>query len=115
VHLVGSDAAAKDHGSHVRETWLLLGMDADVITVNVFGRMLFHGGVELESDAVLQFAEKTLGGPSMTKEEKLQAGTLAMFAQYLRIAEQFSYAFDHRQDLIPADEGIQSRAQIRIR
>jgi hypothetical protein len=53
MHLLGSDAAAKDHRSDVREAWLLLSMNADVIAVHIFGRMLFNCGVKLESDAIL--------------------------------------------------------------
>ena len=114
LHLIGSDAAAQHHRSHVGEAGLLLRMNADVIAVNIVGRMLFDRGIELESDALLQFAEKTLGGPSMTQEEKFQAGALAMFAQNIGIAEQFGNALDHRQDLIPAHKCIQPRAEIRI-
>jgi hypothetical protein len=41
-------------------------MDADVIAVNVVRWMLVGGGIETESDAALQFVEKTFSGPSMS-------------------------------------------------
>ena len=59
-------------------------MNADVVAINIVGRMLFDGGIELESDALLQFAEKTIGGPAMAQEEKFQARALAVLAQELR-------------------------------
>ena len=59
-------------------------------------------------------SKKTLGGPSVTQEEKFQARALAMLAQNLGVAEQFGDALDHRHDLIPADERVQPRAKIRF-
>jgi hypothetical protein len=82
-------------------------VNANVVAINVVGRMLFDRGIELESDAVLQFAEKAVGGPAVAQEEKFQAGALAMFAQNIGIAKQFRNPFDHRQNLIPAYERIQ--------
>ena len=94
AHLVGGDSSAQSNRSDVGETQLLLRVNADVIAIDVVGRMLFHRWVELESDAILQFVEKTLGRPSVAQEEKLQAGALAMFAQHVGIAEQFGNSLD---------------------
>ncbi len=94
LHLFGRDSAAKGHRSDIRKTGLLLRMNADVVAVDVVGRMLFDRRIKLESDALLQFAKKTVGSPSMPQEKEFQAGALAMFAQHLGIAEQFGDAFD---------------------
>src|SRR5579872_969656 len=87
-------------------------MNPNVIAIDIVGGMLFDCRIELESDAILQLGLKALGGPSMTQEEKLQTGTLAMFAQNVGIAEQFGNPFDDWNNLIPSDKRIQSRAKI---
>ena len=92
LHLLGRDSSAQRHRSHVGEAGLLLRMNSDVVAINIVGRMLFHRRIELESDALLQFAEKTVGGPAVAQEEKFQAGTLAMLPQHVGIAEQFGNA-----------------------
>ena len=114
LHLLRRDSPAQRHRSHVRETGLLLRMDADVVAVNVVGRMLLDCGIELESDAVLQFGKKAVGGPSVAQEEKFQPSALAMFAQHVGVAEQLGNSFDHRQNLVPADERIQPCSEIRF-
>ena len=50
----------------------------------------------------------------MAQEEKLQASALAMFAENLGIAEEFGNALDDRHDLIPADERVEARTEIRF-
>src|SRR6266550_1283062 len=87
-------------------------MNADMVTVNIVRRTLFKRWIELESDAVLQFAEKTISSPSVPQEEELQARALAVFAQDVGVAEEFGHALDHRHNLIPADERVQARAEI---
>src|SRR5579872_280248 len=89
-------------------------MDSNVIAIDIVGRMLFDCRIELEADAILQFGLKALSGPSVTEEEKLEAGTLAMFAQNIGVAEEFGNSFDDRNNLIPSDKRIQSRAKIRL-
>ena len=76
--------------------------------------MLLDRGIELKSDALLQFVQKAVGGPSVPQEQELQAGALAVFAQHVRVAEQFGDAPDHRQHLVPAHERVEARAQIRL-
>jgi len=56
-------------------------MNADVVAVDVIGRLLLDGRIELKSDALLQFSEKALGSPPMPQEKKFQPGAFAMFAQ----------------------------------
>ena len=112
LHLLGRNSPAQRHRSHIRQTGLLLRVNSDVIAIDVIRRMLFDSRIELESDALLQFAEKTFGGPSMPQEEKFQPRSFAMFAQHVGIAEQLSNAFDHRQNLIPANKCVQARPKI---
>jgi hypothetical protein len=48
----------------------------------------------------------------MPQEEKLQACPLAVFAQLIGVAKQLGDSPDHRQNLVPAHESIQRRAQV---
>ncbi len=112
--MIGGDSSAQHHRSDVGKAGLLLRMNADVVAINIVRRMLFDRGIELESDALLQFVEKALRRPSVTQEKKLQTRPLAMFAQNVGVAEQFGNALDDGQNLIPANKRIQSRAKIRL-
>ena len=114
VHLFGSDPAAQNCGPHIAVARLLLRMDSDVIAVNVCRRLFGFGGIELKSDAALQFFLEVLRRPAMPQEEKLQPRPLAMFAQLVGIAKQFGDSLDHRQNLIPAHKGIQRCAEVGI-
>ena len=62
----------------------------------------------------LQFGQKAFGGPAVAQEKKLQARAFTVFAQNIGVAEQFRNPFDHGQNLIPAHEGVQARAEIRF-
>ena len=37
-----------------------------------------------------------------------------MLAKNFGVAEKFGYAFDHRHNLIPADEGVEARSEVRL-
>ena len=114
MHLLGGDAPAQHGCSHVAISRLVLRMNADVIAIDVRGRLLGNGGIELKSNPPLQFFQKTVGSPSMAQEEKLQPCALAMFAQHVGLAEQLGNALDHRQSLIPLHKCVQPLAQIRF-
>src|SRR5579864_4413997 len=68
----------------------------------------------MEADAVFEFGLETLGGPSVTKEKEFQAGTFAVLTKNLRVTEEFGDAFDDRDDLIPSDEGVEPRTEVRF-
>src|SRR5579872_1050624 len=89
-------------------------MNADVVAVDVLGRMLFGSGVEAKSNPLLQFVQKPMGRPSVAQEEKFQAGAFAMLAQDIGVAEQFRNALDHREHLVPLNKGVEARAEIRF-
>jgi hypothetical protein len=50
----------------------------------------------------------------VAQEQEFQAGTFAMLAQYIGVAEQFSDAFNDRQNLIPSNESIETCTEIRL-
>ena len=60
----------------------------------------------------MEFREKALSGPAVTKKEELQAGALTMLAQNFGIAEDFGYPLDDRHDLIPWNKCVQARTKI---
>src|SRR5579859_5033966 len=114
LHLVRGDASPQCHRSHVRKTVLLLGMNADVVAIHIVRWIFFNGRVQVESNAILQFIQEALGRPAVTEEQEFQASSLAMLAQYVRIAEQFCDALHDGQHLIPAHKGVKPRSKIRL-
>src|ERR1051326_2764957 len=89
-------------------------MNADMVAVDVVGRMLFDGGIEAESNPLLKFVQKSIGRPSMAQEKKFQAGAFAMLAQDIGVAKQFRNALDHWQHLVPTNKGVEASPQIRF-
>src|ERR1700692_1900741 len=114
LHLLGGNSSAKHRRSHITQARLLLRMNSDVVAIHIRGRMLFDGGIESESDALLQFVEKTLCRPAMAQEKKFQPRPLAMLAQHFRIAKEFGDSLNGRQHLVPADKGVKSCAEVRF-
>src|SRR5438067_935110 len=112
LHLVRIDSAAQRNRTDITQPGLLLGVNSDVIAIDVVRRMFFRSGIESEADAILQFGEKAFGGPSVAQEEEFEASALAMLAQNLGIAEELGDALDHRHDLIPANERVEAGAEI---
>src|SRR3954453_11983313 len=80
LHLVCSNAAAQCNCSYVAQPMLFLGVDANVVAVNIIRSMFFDGRIEFEADAIVQFIQEPLGGPAMAQEEEFQASAFAMFA-----------------------------------
>ena len=60
MHLLGSDSPAQYRCSDVAIAGLFLGVDADVIAIDIRGRIFGYGGIQLKSDALLQFLLETL-------------------------------------------------------
>ena len=71
---------------------MLLGMDADVIAMDVGGDLFRFGGIENEADTLLEFGEEAVRGPAMLQEQEFQAGAFAIFTEYVRFAEDFGDA-----------------------
>src|SRR5258708_408470 len=88
VHLLRRNSSAENGSSHVAVARLLLRMNAHLIAINIRRWRFFDSGVELKSNPPLQFVQKTLCGPPMPQEEKLQSRALAMFPQHFRVAKQ---------------------------
>ena len=115
MHLVGCNSSPQHYRSDVRKTGLFLCVNADVVAINVVGRMLFHCGIETEPEPLMQLVEKLLSRPSVTQEEELQASALAMLAQNFGVTEQFGDPLDHRHNLTLLNKCIEARTKIRLR
>ena len=68
VHLFGGDPAPQNRGSHVAIARLFLGMDADVIAIDVCRGVLGLGRIQLKSDPSFQFLLEVLHRPAMPQE-----------------------------------------------
>src|SRR5579862_34052 len=93
VHLIGGHASAQHRRANVGIARLLLRMNAYMVAIHIGRRFFLDRRIEMESDTPLEFVEEAVGGPAMAEEQKLQARPLAMFAQYVGVAEQFRDAF----------------------
>src|SRR5262249_12611379 len=76
-HLIGADASSQDCGTHEKVSRLLLGVNADVITIQVVRGLLIRSGLQLKANAAFQFVLKCLGCPAMFQKQELQTRTLA--------------------------------------
>ena len=80
-HLLCRDSSPQYRRSHIAIARLLLGMDADVVTVKVSRRMFGYGGIQMESDALLQLFLEVVSSPPVFEKEEFEPRSLAMFAQ----------------------------------
>jgi hypothetical protein len=89
-----------------------LGVDSNVVAVNVRRRVFGLCGIETESDSLLQFSLKVVSGPSMPQEEELEPCPLTVLPQLARLAKEFRDASDYWLDLVPAHERIQTGRKV---
>src|SRR5271163_4032706 len=87
-------------------------MDSHVIAIHIGWRELLDRLVELKPNPSLKFVEETLRRPSVSQEKVFQPRSLAMFAQHIRVAKQFSNSLECGQYLMPADKRVQTRSEV---
>ena len=112
--LIGSDAAAQDSGPYIREPGLLLTVNADVVAIDIRGRIFVFGRIELETDALFQFGEEAIGSVPVLKKEILQSRLLAVLAKLVAGTEDLGYAACYWQHLFGPDKRIQSHSKMRL-
>src|SRR5262249_55566817 len=78
AELCRRDPPAQHGGAGIAEVWLALRMDADVVTIDVFGPRLVRRAIERIAQARLDLVQEALGGPAVSQEEKLQSRLLAI-------------------------------------
>ena len=86
------DAPAQYRRAHVAVSGLLLGVNPDMVAVDIGGRNFLDHRIQLESDTPLEFGLEARRGPPVAQEKILQAGALAALAQFVRVAEDFGHA-----------------------
>src|SRR5580693_5178583 len=91
---------------------LPLGVDSDVVTININRRFFRLRRIQTESDSTLEFFLEVVSGPSVAQEEELESRPLTMLPQLARLAKEFRDAFDYPFDLIPAHERMQTGRQV---
>jgi hypothetical protein len=89
AHLAGRDPPAHDGEAGVEQARLLLGVDADMVAVDVFRRHLRGGGREGPAEPPFDLRAEALGRPAVLQEEELQSGLLPMLPQNVAVAEDF--------------------------
>src|ERR1700722_4113979 len=89
-------------------------MHADVIAMDVGGDVSPFAGIERKADALLQFREKSAGGPAMFEEEKFETGLFPALPQNFTGAKYLRYTANDRDDLFGPDESIECDGEVRI-
>jgi hypothetical protein len=69
AELRGSDASANDGSADGKEAGLLLGLHAEMIAVDLGGKIFGFGGIERVAKTLLDGGEKGVGGPAVFEEE----------------------------------------------
>jgi hypothetical protein len=113
--LRGSDASANDGGADGEEAGLPLRNDAEVIAMDVGGERFGFGGIESETETLMDGGEKSFGRPVMLEEEIFQTSAVAALAKNVAGAEDFGYGPDDGNDLVRLDEGVEANREVRLR
>ena len=112
--LIGSNAPAQDSGTDIGEPGLLLSVNANMVAINICGRIFVFGWIELETDALLEFGEEGIGSVSVLKEEILQSRLFAVLPKLVAGAKNLGDAACYRQHLFGPDKRIQSHGKMRL-
>jgi len=112
AELCWRDAAAKDGGADGVETGLLLGDDAEMIAMNLSGKLFGFRGIEGEAEAFMEGGQEGIGGPAVFKEKKFEAGFFAGLAKDFGVAEQFGDGADDGDDLMWVEEDVEPEGEM---
>src|ERR1700675_727621 len=89
-------------------------MHADVVAMDVGWDVFSFAGIERKADALLQFRQESVGGPSVFEEEKFEAGLFPALTQNFAGAEDFGHTANDRDDLFGLNESVEGDGQVRI-
>src|ERR1700690_3812385 len=89
-------------------------MDSDVIAINVCRWPFFDGRIEVKPDAPFEFFLKSLGGPAMFEEQKLEPGPFPVLAQLFTVAENLGDSLQDRKYLVALHKSIEPHRKMRI-
>src|ERR1700688_2424027 len=89
-------------------------MHADVVAMDVGGDVFLFAGIERKADALLQFGQKSVGGPAMFQEEKFEAGLFPALPQDFAGAKYFGDTTNYLNNLFRLDESVECDREVRI-
>src|SRR5262249_55477413 len=81
-----------------------LRMYAEMVTVDVLGRLLGAGRLESQPETPLQLGLEARRRRPVAEEEELEPGLLAVLAQDLAVPADLGDGLEHGEDLLRADE-----------
>src|SRR5207237_6618317 len=99
MQLLRRNASAQDGAAHVKQSRLLLRMDAHMVAKNVIRRLLRRSGLQPVAKLALNFLQERFGSPAVLEEEILQPCRLAVFAQHTGAAHELADAFATRNPM----------------
>jgi hypothetical protein len=111
--LIRRDPPRHDGESRVRQPWLSLGMDADMVADPRVRDDLVDRWFERIPDPPLDLPQKRLGGPSMVDEEKLHPRLRAVCAKLIGIAKDPANCLDDIEHLLAPHECIELHREMR--
>ena len=82
--------------------------------IYIVGRILSDRRIQLETDALLQFAQETIRSPPMLQKQELQACALSVLAQHIGVAEEFGDGAHDGQHLVGADKRVEAEGEVRV-
>src|SRR4029077_1491305 len=107
-------APAQHVRANIGESVLLLRVNADVIAVNVRGKLFRFGGIKRKAHPILQRGQEGVRCPAVLQEKKFQPRTLAVFAEHLRFTKELRDPAYNGDSLLPSHKGVQANAEVRI-
>src|SRR5216683_665658 len=107
-------APAQHVRADIGEALLLLRVNADVVAMNIRGKLFRLGWIEREAQSILQCAQEGIRRPAVLQEKKLQPRTLAVLAEHFRFTKELRHAAYHGDSLLPPHESVQANAKLRI-
>src|SRR6266478_7971229 len=114
AQLLGRYAPAQHVRADIRKALLLLCMNADVIAMNIRGKLFRLNRIERKAKPILQSSQERVRRPTMLQEKKFQAGALAVLAEYLRFTKELRHVAYNGDSLFPPHKGIQANAEVWI-
>ena len=114
AELCGGDAPANDGSADGKEAGLLLRLHAEMIAMDLRGKIFRLGGIERVTEAFLDGGEEGIGSPAVFEEKVFEAGALPALAEDFAGTEDFGDGADNRNDLVLTDEGVEADGEMRL-
>jgi len=83
-----------------------------MIAVNLRGKELGFGGMELVTEAGFDGGEEGVGSPAVFEEKELEARLFAGLPEDLAVAEDFGDRANDGDDLVREDEDVEAEGEV---